>query len=120
MSTATTVPRSKTGSLGNESVIAVYKTHQEAEEAVRKLERARISSRKLFGLLMGFGLFVFPVAGTLVVLGPLSGMIAGAIGGAGIGALVNALIALGMSKEQALKYQRPAPGRRVFVKCDRN
>jgi hypothetical protein len=59
----------------------------------------------LFGLLMGFGFFVFPVAGALVILGPLAGMVAGAITGAGIGALVNALVALGMSREEALKYQ---------------
>jgi len=114
----------------NESVVAVYKNHQQAEEAVRKLERAGIPMKKvsiigrdfqlrenvqgyyrpsdaakegagfgawvggLFGMLMGFGLFVLPVAGTLVVLGPLAGLVAGAIGGAGIGALVNALVAL--------------------------
>jgi uncharacterized membrane protein len=59
----------------------------------------------LFGLLMGFGLFVFPVAGTLIVLGPLAGFIAGAVSGAGIGALINSLMALGISKEHALKYQ---------------
>jgi predicted acylesterase/phospholipase RssA len=145
MSTTTTVPSGKTQSQTvravNESVVAVYKTHREAEDAVRKLERAGIPIRKvsiigrdfqlredvqgyyrpsdaakegagfgawvggLFGMLMGFGLFVFPVAGTLVVLGPLAGLIAGAISGAGIGALVHALVAMGMSKEQALKYQ---------------
>ena len=32
-----------------------------------------------FAMLMGFGLFVFPVAGTLIVLGPLAGMIAGSV-----------------------------------------
>src|SRR5689334_7819034 len=140
MSIATIVARSKKGSQtvrpGNESVIAVYKTHQEAEEAVRKLERAGISMQQisiigrdfqlredvqgyyrpsdaakegagfgawfggLFGLLMGFGFFLLPVTGPILVLGPLAGMIAGAISGAGVGALVNALIALGMSREQ--------------------
>jgi hypothetical protein len=59
----------------------------------------------MFGLLMGFGLFVLPVAGTLIVLGPLSGLIAGAISGAGIGALVNGLMAMGIPKDQALKYE---------------
>ena len=49
----------------------------------------------LFGLLMGFGLFVLPIAGTLIVLGPLAGLIAGAISGAGIGALVSGLMAFG-------------------------
>src|SRR5687768_13031956 len=118
------------------SVVAIYKTHQQAEEAVRKLERGGIPMQKisiigrdfqlredvqgyyrpsdaakegagfgawfggLFGLMMGFGFFLFPVAGPLFVLGPLAGMIAGALSGAGIGALVNALVALGMSKDQ--------------------
>jgi hypothetical protein len=59
----------------------------------------------MFGLLMGFGLFVLPVAGTLIVLGPLSGLIAGAISGAGVGALVNGLMAMGIPKDQALKYE---------------
>ena len=59
----------------------------------------------LFGLLMGFGLFVIPVAGTLIVLGPLAGMIAGAVSGAGLGALVSGLMALGIPKDEALKYQ---------------
>jgi len=36
-------------------------------------------------------MFIFPIAGTLIVLGPLSGFIAGAIGGAGIAAMSMAL-----------------------------
>jgi uncharacterized membrane protein len=59
----------------------------------------------LFGLLMGFGFFIFPPAGPLIVLGPLAGFIAGAIGGAGMGALINGLMALGIPKDHALKYQ---------------
>lgn len=123
------------------SVVAVYRHHADAEDAVHRLERAGIPMQKisiigrnfelredvqgyyrpgdaalegagfgawmggLFGLLMGFGMFVFPVAGTLIVLGPLAGMIAGAISGAGVGALVNGLMALGIPKDRALKYQ---------------
>ena len=59
----------------------------------------------LFGLLLGFGLFVIPVAGTILVLGPLGGLIAGALSGAGIGALAGGLMSLGIPKDQALKYQ---------------
>ena len=59
----------------------------------------------IFGMFMGMGLFMFPVAGPLIVLGPLGGLIAGAISGAGVGALVSGLIALGIPKDQALKYQ---------------
>ncbi len=59
-----------------------------------------------FGLMAGaFGFFVVPVVGALMVLGPLAGLLAGAIGGAGIGALVNGLIAAGIPRDQALKYQ---------------
>ncbi len=59
-----------------------------------------------FGLMMGaMGFFVFPMVGALMVLGPLSGMIAGAIGGAGVGAFINGLVASGVPRDQALKYQ---------------
>jgi hypothetical protein len=59
----------------------------------------------LFGMMLGFGFFILPAAGALIVLGPLAGLIAGAVSGAGIGAMVSALMALGMSKNDALKYQ---------------
>ena len=60
----------------------------------------------LFGLMWGaMGLFVVPVIGPLIVLGPLAGMIAGAIGGAGLGVLINALVAAGVPKDEARKYQ---------------
>jgi uncharacterized membrane protein len=139
--TPTTAPAQQGPAKATNSVVAVYRNHNDAEEAVHRLERAGIPLQKisiigrnfqirediqgyyrpsdaalegagfgawvggLFGLLMGFGLFVLPVAGTLVVLGPLSGLIAGAISGAGIGALVNALMAMGIPKDKALKYE---------------
>jgi uncharacterized membrane protein len=144
MSTTTaeeTVRRTPTAAPIRESVIAIYKSHTEAEEAVHKLKRGGIPLEKisiigrnfqvrediqgyyqpsdaaregagfgawfggLFGLLFGFGLFVFPLVGPLIVLGPLAGLIAGAATGAGIGALVSALMAMGVSKEEALKYK---------------
>jgi uncharacterized membrane protein len=139
--TPATAPAQQTPAKVTNSVVAAYRNHSDAEEAVHRLERAGIPLQKisiigrnfqirediqgyyrpsdaalegagfgawvggLFGLLMGFGLFVLPVAGTLIVLGPLSGLIAGAISGAGIGALVNGLMALGIPKDQALKYE---------------
>ena len=51
------------------------------------------------------GMFVIPFVGPLFVLGPLAGMIAGAVGGAGVGALISGLMAAGVPKDQALKYQ---------------
>src|SRR6202011_6246514 len=121
--TTTAAPQAPAKSVN--SVVAVYRHHAAAEDAVNRLERAGIPMQKvsiigrnfelredvqgyyrpsdaalegagfgawmggLFGLLMALGMFVFPIAGTLIVLGPLAGMIAGAVSGAGLGALVN-------------------------------
>jgi hypothetical protein len=123
------------------SVVARFKNHSDAEEAVCRLERAGIPLRHVstigrdfplrddvqgcycpsdliyegvdrgawvggsFGSLMGFGLFFMPVVGPVVALGALARRIAGAVAGAGIGARVSGLMALGVSKEDALKYQ---------------
>jgi uncharacterized membrane protein len=59
----------------------------------------------LFGLLLGVGIFIIPIAGPLIVLGPIAGLVAGAIGGTAVGALAGALASLGIPKDQALKYQ---------------
>lgn len=126
----------------NETVVATYKTHVEAEDAIQRLhqgglpvDRISVMGRDwqvredvqgyyhpggaavegaqegawlggLFGLLMGFGFFLIPVVGPLLVLGPLAGVVAGAAGGAGVGALVRGLTTLGLPEHQALKYQR--------------
>ena len=133
--------RTSTAAPIRESVVAIYKSHADAEQAVHKLNRGGIPMEKisiigrnfqvrediqgyyrpsdaamegagfgawfggLFGLLFGFGLFILPVAGPLIVLGPLAGLIAGAATGAGIGALVSGLMAMGLSKDEALKYK---------------
>ncbi|MEO7719792.1 MAG: general stress protein [Capsulimonas sp.] len=126
----------------SQSVVAIYRSHIDAEEAVRRLaadglpvETISIIGRNfeshedvqgfyrpadaaiagagdgawfggIFGLMLGaMGFFIVPALGAFMVMGPLSGMIAGAIGGAGVGALINGLIALGIPKDQALKYQ---------------
>lgn len=124
-----------------ESVVAVYRNHADAEKAVLRLRDGGIPVEKisiigrdwrlrediqgfytpaqvavegaaegawmggLFGLLLGFGLFLIPGAGPLVALGPLAGFIAGMAGGAGIGALVSALMAAGVPEEEALRLQ---------------
>jgi uncharacterized membrane protein len=125
-----------------QTVVASYGSHNDAEEAVRKLQNGGVPMAHIsiigrdwqmredvqgfyrpddamqegakqgawfggiFGLFMGMGMFMFPVAGALFVLGPLSGLIAGAIGGAGIGALVSGLVTMGIPKDQALKYEQ--------------
>lgn len=125
-----------------EAVVAAFRSHDAAEEAVRRLSDGGLPVRHisivgrnfetredvqgfyrpadaaldgasqgawfggLFGLMMGaMGFFVMPAVGALMVLGPLSGMIAGAIGGAGVGALINGLVASGVPRDQALMYQ---------------
>ena len=126
----------------DQSVVASYRSHTDAEAAVRRLAAGglpvgtiSIIGRNfetqediqgfyrpadaaldgagqgawfggLFGLMLGaMGFFVMPIVGAVMVLGPLSGMIAGAIGGAGVGALINGLVASGIPRDQALKYQ---------------
>ena len=126
----------------DQAVVATYRSHTDAEAAVRLLASGGLAITHIsiigrhfethedvqgfyrpadaalagagtgawfggfFGLMAGaFGFFVFPLVGALMVLGPLSGMIAGAIGGAGVGALINGLVASGVPRDQALKYQ---------------
>jgi len=126
----------------DQAVVAVYRSHSDAEAAVRRLSEGGLPITQisiigrnfetqedvqgfyrpadaaldgagqgawfggLFGLMMGaMGFFVMPMVGAFMVMGPLSGMIAGAIGGAGVGALINGLVASGVPREQALKYQ---------------
>jgi hypothetical protein len=125
-----------------QACVASYRTHTEAEAAVRLLAQGGIALDQIsiigrnyetqediqgfyrpadaalygakqgawfggiFGLLLGaMGFFIMPIVGAVMVLGPLSGLIAGAIGGAGAGALINGLVASGIPKDQALKYQ---------------
>lgn len=89
-----------------------FETHEDIQGFYRPADAALAGAGQgawfggIFGLMAGaFGFFVFPVVGALMVLGPLSGMIAGAIGGAGVGALINGLVASGVPRDQALKYQ---------------
>jgi len=89
-----------------------FETHEDVQGFYRPADAALDGAGTgawyggLFGLMMGaMGFFVLPAVGALLVLGPLSAMIAGAIGGAGVGALVNGLVASGVPREQALRYQ---------------
>ena len=89
-----------------------FETHEDVQGFYRPADAALDGAGTgawyggLFGLMMGaMGFFVMPAVGALMVMGPLSGMIAGAIGGAGVGALVNGLVASGVPRDQALKYQ---------------
>ena len=126
----------------DQAVVATYRSHTDAEAAVRLLSSGGLPMTHIsiigrhfethedvqgfyrpedaalagagtgawfggfFGLMAGaMGFFVFPVVGALMVMGPVAGLIAGAIGGAGVGALINGLVASGVPRDQALKYQ---------------
>ena len=89
-----------------------FETHEDIQGFYRPADAALAGAEEgawlggLFGLMLGaMGFFVLPVIGGLMVIGPLAGMIAGAIGGAGVGALINGLVAAGIPRDQALKYQ---------------
>ncbi len=89
-----------------------FETHEDIQGFYRPSDAALDGAGEgawlggLFGLMLGaMGFFVLPVIGGLMVIGPLAGMIAGAIGGAGVGALINGLVAAGIPRDQALRYQ---------------
>lgn len=90
-----------------------FETHEDIQGFYRPADAALDGAGQgawfggIFGLMLGaMGFFVLPVVGGLMVIGPLSGMIAGAIGGAGVGALLTGLVASGIPSDQALKYQK--------------
>ena len=125
----------------DQAVVAGYRSHYDAEKAVRLLGKGGLPMNKvsiigrnfetredvqgfyrpadaalegaeagawyggLFGLLLGTGMFILPVLGPVFILGPLAGLIAGAAGGAGVGALISGLVSLGVTQDQAIKYQ---------------
>jgi uncharacterized membrane protein len=64
----------------------------------------------LWGMLFGSALFVLPVVGPLVVLGPLVitlvSALEGAAAGAGVGALGGALASLGIPKNSVIEYEK--------------
>ena len=89
-----------------------FETHEDVQGFYRPADAALDGAGQgawfggIFGLMLGaMGFFVMPMVGALMVMGPLSGLIAGAIGGAGVGALINGLVASGIPRDQALKYQ---------------
>jgi hypothetical protein len=63
----------------------------------------------LFGLLMGAAFLIVPGIGPVVIAGPLAaallGGAEGALGGAAFGGLMGALVALGVSKDKAIRYE---------------
>ena len=62
-----------------------------------------------FGILVGAAFLIVPGIGPLVIVGPLAatllGGVEGAIAGSAIGALAGALVSLGFSKNEAIRYE---------------
>lgn len=63
----------------------------------------------IFGLLIGAAFLILPGVGPVVIAGPLSAAILagaeGAVAGAALGGLTGALIGLGLSKDEAIRYE---------------
>ena len=86
-----------------------FETHEDIQGFYRPADAVLEGAKEgaffggFFGLMLG--LFALPIVGGLLIAGPLAGFIAGALSGAGVGALVNGLVASGIPRDQALKYQ---------------
>ena len=63
----------------------------------------------LFGLLVAPAFLILPGVGTLIVLGPLAALLVsgveGALAGAAFGGLTGVLVGLGMSQDQAIRFE---------------
>jgi hypothetical protein len=60
----------------------------------------------VFGIIAGaFGYSVMPSIGSMLILGPMSQLVACAITDSGIGAVVSAFIAAGVPQEDAMNYE---------------
>src|SRR5579862_1608852 len=131
--------------MNDSSMVAVYNSHTEAEDAVAKLSAASFDIKKvsiigkdyhseekvvgyyttgdrmkswgglgafwggIWGLLFGAGFFLVPGIGPVLVAGPFLAALIGALESAvvvgGLSAVVAGLVSLGVSKENAVKYE---------------
>jgi hypothetical protein len=73
----------------------------------------------IFGLLVGAAFLILPGVGAVVIAGPLAaallGGIEGAVAGAAIGGLAGALVGLGVSKEEAIRYESQVKAGKFLV-----
>jgi hypothetical protein len=126
------------------AAVAMYRSHTDAEGAVKELQRAGFDMRRLsilgkdfhteespvgfyntgnrmafwgklgafwgslWGIMFGSALFMIPVVGHVIVLGPLVAAFAGALEGAAVGGsagvIGGALASLGIPKDSVVKY----------------
>jgi hypothetical protein len=73
----------------------------------------------LFGLLVGAAFLILPGIGPVVIAGPLAaallGGFEGALAGAAFGGLTGALVGLGVSKDQAIRYESQVKAGKFLV-----
>ncbi len=73
----------------------------------------------LWGLLFGPAIFIVPTVGVVASVGPIAAAIVaaleGAVVGGGVSALVGALASLGLSREEAIRYEADIRADRFLV-----
>ena len=84
-------------------------------EVAREMAATGAWTGGLFGLLTGAAFLWAPVAGPLVVLGPLVTGALGALQGGAIGGLLGAVLGKGMEDERVLKYQTDLQAGKLLV-----
>lgn len=69
----------------------------------------------ILGLLVGFTAFFTPVAGPLLLFGPLAYALTTAVEGAAFGGLAGVLIGWGLAKEKAIRFERSVEAGQYLV-----
>jgi hypothetical protein len=69
----------------------------------------------VLGLLVGFTAFFTPVAGPLLLFGPLAYALTTAVEGAAFGGLAGLLIGWGLAREKAIRFQRSVEAGQYLV-----
>ena len=64
------------------------------------------STQGVFQKLLGKWMFIVPVAGALFVLGPLGTVLSNSLNGLASGAFISGLISLGVSKKDAINFEK--------------
>lgn len=73
----------------------------------------------LAGLLAGVGALVIPGIGPMIAAGPIAATLTGAVLGAGTGGVAGALIGMGLSEEEANRYDTHVREGKFLVLVDR-
>jgi len=69
----------------------------------------------LAGLLAGFGAFTVPGIGPILAAGPIAAAFVGGAAGIGVGGIAGALVGLGISEEDANRYEEEMQNGKILV-----